>query len=229
LKGIFGFLTGAAIGAAGLVGLRKALKILDGPESRLESSGNVNLSSSSSHEVKPVAPPAGETNDGAFASKEQPVLDASLSAGQTVAEPVSLVGEPVERHLEPQAATQTEPEAATPRSETSEPPVPENPVVEPAPQTTPVKTENAANGRTNGAKKTSKAAANSRSDDLTVIIDIGPVFNQKLRAAGIKSFKALAQLTAGQIEEKTGIPAERVERGQWIEQARKLATQAEKK
>jgi predicted flap endonuclease-1-like 5' DNA nuclease len=229
LKGIFGFLTGAAVGAASLVGLRKALNILNGPESRLESPGNVNLSSPAPHEVKPVAPTTGVAYDGAIASKEQPILDASLSAGQTAAEPVSLVGEPVERHLEPEAATQTEPEAATPRSEISEPPVPENPVVEPAPQTTPVKTRAAANGRSNGAKKSPKAAANSPSDDLTVITDIGPVFNQKLRAAGIKSFKALAQLTASQIEEKTGIPAERVERGQWIEQARKLATQAEKK
>jgi predicted flap endonuclease-1-like 5' DNA nuclease len=106
--------------------------------------------------------------------------------------------------------------------------MPENPVVEPAPQTTPVQTRAAANGRTNGAKKSSKGAKYPPSNDLMVITDIGPAFNQKLQAAGIKSFQALARLTPAQVEEKTGIPAERVERGQWIEQAQKLATQTEK-
>lgn len=56
-------------------------------------------------------------------------------------------------------------------------------------------------------------------DDFTPLNDIGPAFNQKLHAAGIKTFAALVALSPEEIEEKTGIPAERVERKKWREQA----------
>ena len=56
-------------------------------------------------------------------------------------------------------------------------------------------------------------------DDFTPLNDIGPAFNQKLHAAGIKTIAALAALSPQEIEEKTGIPAERVERKKWREQA----------
>jgi predicted flap endonuclease-1-like 5' DNA nuclease len=56
-------------------------------------------------------------------------------------------------------------------------------------------------------------------DDFTPLNDIGPAFNQRLHAAGIKTFAALASLSPQEIEEKTGIPAERVERKKWREQA----------
>jgi predicted flap endonuclease-1-like 5' DNA nuclease len=56
-------------------------------------------------------------------------------------------------------------------------------------------------------------------DDFTPLNDIGPAFNQKLHEAGIKTFAALASLSPEEIEEKTGISAERVERKKWREQA----------
>lgn len=56
-------------------------------------------------------------------------------------------------------------------------------------------------------------------DDFTPLNDIGPAFNQKLHAAGIKTFAALVALSPEEIAEKTGIPAERVERKKWREQA----------
>jgi Ni,Fe-hydrogenase III small subunit/predicted flap endonuclease-1-like 5' DNA nuclease len=62
----------------------------------------------------------------------------------------------------------------------------------------------------------------TRLDDFEIILDIGPVFNRKLHDAGINTFEELARLTPAQIEAKTGINAERVESGKWLEQTRQI-------
>jgi len=72
---------------------------------------------------------------------------------------------------------------------------------------------------------TVKAAAQPRkpgADDLTRIDGIGPVFAQRLNAAGIRTFAQLAALTPEQVADIIGWPAERVIRSQIIGQARAL-------
>jgi predicted flap endonuclease-1-like 5' DNA nuclease/cytoskeletal protein CcmA (bactofilin family) len=59
-------------------------------------------------------------------------------------------------------------------------------------------------------------------DDLTRIDGIGPVFAQRLNAAGVRTFAQLAALTPEQIADIIGWPAERVIRSRIIEQAREL-------
>jgi predicted flap endonuclease-1-like 5' DNA nuclease len=146
--------------------------------------------------------------------------------------PVSLVGEPVARHEEPVAAAESAPDAVTPRSESAEPAVPEKVVVRPAKTASPKSKEAGAAKATSAAEKNGKGgkktAKPSHTDDFTTILDIGPVFNQKLHEAGIKSFKDLARLTPAQIEEKTGIPAERIESGRWLEQVQQILAEKPK-
>jgi predicted flap endonuclease-1-like 5' DNA nuclease len=152
------------------------------------------------------------------------VLAAALDAAPEA--PVSLVGESPARPEEPLAATENAPEPVTPSSESTATAGPEEVAVKPAKAALPKSKEAGAataipaaekNGK--GGKKTARSA---RTDDFTTILDIGPVFNRKLLEAGIKSFKDLASLTPAQIEEKTGIPAERVESGRWLEQVREI-------
>lgn len=200
LKNVFGFLAGAVIGAGGLLGLRKALELInktDGPET----TAPTNIPSSK------VEPSSSKTEKAVSKKSE---------------ETTSLVGEPVARHTEPVAATQTDPKAATPRSEITEPAVPDKLEVKPVANTGMAQEKAATEAPESSPPKPSKTTAKARTDDFTVITDIGPVFNQKLHEAEIKSFKALARLTPAQIEEKTGIPAERIEYGQWLEQVQKL-------
>ena len=61
-------------------------------------------------------------------------------------------------------------------------------------------------------------------DDLTRIDGIGPVFSQRLNAAGVRTFAQLAALTPDQIADIIGWPAERVVRSRIIEQAAENAS-----
>ncbi|MBN2093241.1 hypothetical protein JW964_26695 [candidate division KSB1 bacterium] len=62
-----------------------------------------------------------------------------------------------------------------------------------------------------------------REDDLKLVVGIGPVFEKRLREVGIKTFKQLAELTEEEIErlsEKIGPFPERIQRENWVEQAK---------
>lgn len=59
-------------------------------------------------------------------------------------------------------------------------------------------------------------------DDLTEVVGIGPVFAERLRAAGVQSFEELANTAAARLAEITGVPESRVEA--WIAQAGALAS-----
>ncbi len=229
LKSVFGFLAGAVIGAGGLLGLRKALELIDktdGPETTARTSIPSSRVEPSPSKTEKVASFTGKNEDAAPVTK--PVPEASQTASKQSDGTTSLVGEPAARHKESKAVTQTDPEAATPRSETAEPAVPDKLEVKVVANTVTTQEKAATEAPESSPPKTSKPTAKARPDDFTVIIDIGPVFNQKLHDAGIKSFKAFAKLTPAQIEEKTGIPAERIEYGQWLEQVQKLVAGEEK-
>ena len=62
-----------------------------------------------------------------------------------------------------------------------------------------------------------------REDDFTRINGIGPVFDQRLKAAGIHTFAELAARTPAEIAEIVKWPLARVERAAIVEQARQLA------
>lgn len=240
MKSIFGFLTGAAIGAGGLFGLRKILTSLEGPQAEA-------VSSPAPVSVSPVTVPTSLGSESPapvskIKTKEAPEVssveeNSTLSSLESALEELeetkkeleglgSLVGEPPARHEEPVAAIESVPEAVTPRSESAEPAVPEEVEVKPAKVSSSKSKEGPTAKATptverdgKGGKKASKA---SPTDDFTAILDIGPVFNQKLHDAGIKTFRDLAKLTPAQIEEKTGIPADRIEYGRWIEQVQEI-------
>jgi predicted flap endonuclease-1-like 5' DNA nuclease len=61
-----------------------------------------------------------------------------------------------------------------------------------------------------------------RSDDLTDIVGIGPVFADRLTIAGILGFADLARAGAARAAEITGVPVTRAEG--WISQAEALAS-----
>ena len=225
MKSIFGFFAGAVIGAGGLFGLRKVLKMLDLDSTEAAPVGSKEPVSPSLY-VSPSR--AEETPDTATTTASKSEVAADLEKAQEAFSEleglISMVGEPAARHQEPIAAVESAPEAVTPRSETAEEAVPDKVEVKPA-STSPTESKNtakAAYSGSNGAKKPARASRPPRTDDFTLILDIGPIFNQKLHDAGITSFKALVRLTPAQIEEKTGIPAERIQRGQWIEQVQKI-------
>lgn len=67
------------------------------------------------------------------------------------------------------------------------------------------------------------SAAPAEADDFTRIIGIGPVFDQRLKAAGVRTFAELAAYTPGEIAAVIGWPQTRVEHAEIIEQARQLA------
>ena len=77
-----------------------------------------------------------------------------------------------------------------------------------------------------GAAK-ADAGANKKpdgSDDLSLLSGVGPVLEKKLHEAGITSFKQIAELTpdaAKELDEKLKLRG-RIEREEWIEQAREL-------
>jgi predicted flap endonuclease-1-like 5' DNA nuclease len=60
-------------------------------------------------------------------------------------------------------------------------------------------------------------------DDFTRIVGIGPTFNQRLQAAGVRTFAELADKSPEEIAAVIGWSKERVVRDQIVEQARKLA------
>jgi predicted flap endonuclease-1-like 5' DNA nuclease len=60
-------------------------------------------------------------------------------------------------------------------------------------------------------------------DDFLIIDDIGPVFNRKLKEAGITSYANLAALSVEEIADIAGTSATRVERNLWREQAIRLS------
>ena len=241
MKTIFGFLTGAALGAGGLFGLRKVLSSLEGPAVTATPSStpapvpsNITLETPAPvSKIKTEDAPEVDLLEEASPSAS---LEAALEEMEKVKEGLaalgSLVGEPPARHEEPVAAAETAPEAVTPRSESAEPAVPEKVVVKPA-KVTPPKSSDAGTAKVSSmaeknGKSGKKNAKASRTDDFTTIVDIGPVFNQKLHEAGIRSFRDLARLTPAQIEEKTGIPAERVESGRWLEQVQQILAEKPK-
>jgi len=60
-------------------------------------------------------------------------------------------------------------------------------------------------------------------DDLTQINGIGPAFAKALNALGITSFAQLAEQDAASLAERLevrGVTAERIQREEWIEQAK---------
>lgn len=59
-------------------------------------------------------------------------------------------------------------------------------------------------------------------DNLTSIAGIGPVFEQALHEIGIRSFAQLGHADADALADRLGgrVPAERIRRERWIEQAK---------
>ena len=69
-----------------------------------------------------------------------------------------------------------------------------------------------------------KAAKAEDGDDLSLLSGVGPVLEKKLREAGITTFKQIAELTpeqAKELDEKLKLGG-RIEREEWIEQAKEL-------
>ena len=75
------------------------------------------------------------------------------------------------------------------------------------------------------AKKAETAkAASGEGDDLSLLSGVGPVLEKKLREAGITTFRQIAELTpeqAKELDEKLNLRG-RIEREDWIEQAKEL-------
>jgi large subunit ribosomal protein L21 len=67
------------------------------------------------------------------------------------------------------------------------------------------------------------AAAPAGTDALIDIKGIGPVFVERLHAAGITTFAQLAAQTAETLATTTGASTERIRRERWIEQAREMS------
>ncbi len=70
-----------------------------------------------------------------------------------------------------------------------------------------------------------KAVIEDEKDDLKKIWGVGPYLEKKLNANGVYKFKDVARLTRVEIEElseKIGAFPDRIERDDWVEQARKL-------
>ena len=62
-------------------------------------------------------------------------------------------------------------------------------------------------------------------DDLMAVVGIGPAFAQVLQDAGIRTLEQLARQDADKLAAQLGqrVPAERIKRERWIEQARELS------
>ncbi len=74
------------------------------------------------------------------------------------------------------------------------------------------------------SKEEKGAASGTEGDDLSLLSGVGPVLEKKLREAGITTFKQIAELTPEQAQEldKKLKLGGRIEREEWIEQAREL-------
>lgn len=71
-----------------------------------------------------------------------------------------------------------------------------------------------------------KPAAATQGDKLTDINGIGPVIEEKLKAAGVTTFQQIADFTEDQIaeiDEQLNFKG-RIEREEWVEQAKKLVS-----
>jgi len=108
---------------------------------------------------------------------------------------------------------------------TPTPPVAESPIAERAPET--VTHEAVAlepeGGDVVAASPVLTTPTSSGEDDFTRINGIGPVFDQRLKAAGIRTFAELAAHTPAEIAEIVKWPVARVERTAIVEQAQQLA------
>lgn len=131
----------------------------------------------------------------------------------------------VTRSTEPPAATETDAVAASPRSETFEPALPQSEVIS---QESEVKTEEPQAAVVNETAAFQETGQEEAKADFTPIRGIGEIFNAKLHEAGITSFEELAALTPQEIAEKTGIPEDRIERDQWHEQLKELTDNKKK-
>lgn len=207
MRRILAFLIGALLSAGLLYFLRRVLSSPDAAAVTPDSTPPA------TPVPQPTSPLVGEaTSQGTkftvrrTGPRPQPIITSS-GDGSATPETVetTLAGESEGRHTEPVAATETDKAATSPRSETAEPAVPEDILMMASVDANSVK----------GATETS--------DDFTVIEDIGPVFNDKLRSVGITTFAELAALSPEDIEAKTTISASRIERNKWIEQAAQLA------
>ncbi|NND04025.1 MAG: helix-hairpin-helix domain-containing protein [Acidimicrobiia bacterium] len=74
-------------------------------------------------------------------------------------------------------------------------------------------------GTANGTERADEGFA--LQDDLTAVNGIGPVYANRLNAAGIKSFADLAKATAEDLANRTDLPRDRVD--DWIRKASDLA------
>ena len=77
------------------------------------------------------------------------------------------------------------------------------------------------------AKPKAAAKSSQGGDDLKQISGIGPSLEKKLNAAGITTFKQMAELTdadVADLEEKIIRFSGRIKREQWVEQAKKLVS-----
>lgn len=96
-------------------------------------------------------------------------------------------------------------------------------------QLDPIETAPAPNQRqpTSASKPATKPKARqtaAKADDLTEIVGIGPVAAQALNELGIWSFKQLAEQDAAELNERLpSTMSGRVEREEWIKQAKQLA------
>ncbi len=73
-------------------------------------------------------------------------------------------------------------------------------------------------------RKEETGAPVSGGDDLSLLSGVGPVLEKKLREAGISTFRQIAELTpeqAAELDEKLNLRG-RIEREEWIEQAKEL-------
>ena len=74
------------------------------------------------------------------------------------------------------------------------------------------------------AEAATPADESAQGDDLSLLSGVGPVLERKLREAGIITFRQLAELTpeqAKELDEKLRLGG-RIEREEWIEQAKEL-------
>ncbi|HEX2916406.1 MAG TPA: helix-hairpin-helix domain-containing protein [Chloroflexia bacterium] len=220
MKRIFGFLSGVLTGAGITFVLQRWL------ESRIELSTKTtaeqkNISETPAPETAlpktsgSLVPEGRLTNQGtrytirrSNPKPEQASTDAKESSGE---DSPSIVGEPEGRHVEPVAATESSPAATSPRSELTEQAIPGSSEVKPVEKET----------------TTSDEGGEETTDDFTLLKDIGPATSKKLQEAGIASFEQLAALSTEELEKKTGISAERINRARWQEQAAELASKNE--
>jgi predicted flap endonuclease-1-like 5' DNA nuclease len=81
-----------------------------------------------------------------------------------------------------------------------------------------------ADGKTEALRLEYEAYQRSHPDTLTVIKGIGPVYQWKLRDAGISTYKQLAKADPEQLRRMLGVKSwQKVNIGAWIEQARDWA------